>query len=228
MIQKIPAHKRYTGDHGWLKTHWLFSFGNYYDPNNMGFGALRVFNDDIVMPQGGFPDHPHDTMEIVTIILSGTLSHTDSMGNEAHITAGEVQRMSAGKGVVHSEYNKGDEPVHLYQIWFHPHTETTADYEQMRITENKDHPLTVLASPEHEGGLQIYADAHMWRYSLNTELSWDMTIPKGWGHFVYVTEGELTINGETFSASDQARITDEDTLHYSGTQGSGIIIEVKQ
>lgn len=226
MIQKIPAHQRHQADHGWLKTHWLFSFGNYYDPENLGFGALRVFNDDIIMPRGGFPDHPHDTMEIVTIILSGTLTHTDNMGNEATLSAGEVQRMSAGKGVIHAEYNKHEEPVRLYQLWFHPHMRTESDYEEMKITQNTDGPLTVIASPQYKDGLKLYADAHIWHYTKH-DSSWDMKIPDGWGHFVYVTEGSLTIHGEVFEAGDQARIAHEDAITYECTDGSGVIIEVK-
>ncbi|MCD8494714.1 MAG: pirin family protein [Candidatus Pacebacteria bacterium] len=227
MIQKIHAAERHQGDHGWLKTHWLFSFGNYYDPTNMGFGVLRVFNDDIVMPHSGFPDHPHDTMEIVTIILSGVLTHTDSIGNEATITAGQIQRMSAGAGIVHSEFNKHDEPVHLYQLWFHPNTTTQADYEEMDITPSTEGPLTLLASPEGGEGLTLRADARIWQYTLDGSAIWNMSPDAGWGHLVYVTEGSLTINGETFQEGDQARITDETTLVYAGTQGKGVIIEVR-
>ena len=123
MIKVIPAKERFSDDLGWLKTHWLFSFSNYYDSDNLQFGALRVFNDDVVMPGGGFPNHSHANFEIVTIVLEGEISHEDSMGNKTVVHVGEVQRMSAGSGVVHSEINKGEIPVHLYQLWFVPNVD---------------------------------------------------------------------------------------------------------
>src|SRR5512139_2308538 len=120
MIQIIPADKRHFSDFGWLKTYWLFSFSNYYDPSNIQFGALRVFNDDVVAPGAGFPTHPHEEMEIVTIPLQGEMTHEDSMGNKGVIKANDVQRMSAGTGLTHSEFNLADKPVHFYQIWIFP------------------------------------------------------------------------------------------------------------
>ena len=105
MIQLISKDKRHFSDFGWLKTYWLFSFSKYFDPNNIQFGALRVFNDDIVAPGTGFPTHPHDEMEIITIVIKGEMTHEDSMGNKAVIKAGDVQRMSAGTGLTHSEFN---------------------------------------------------------------------------------------------------------------------------
>lgn len=120
MIKIIPKGKRHFSDFGWLKTYWLFSFSDYFDPDNTRFGALRVFNDDIVAPGTGFPTHPHREMEIITIVLEGEITHKDSMGNKMVIRAGDVQRMSAGTGIIHSEFNLGDEPVHFYQIWIYP------------------------------------------------------------------------------------------------------------
>ena len=120
MINIIPADRRHFSDFGWLQTYWLFSFADYYDPGNIQYGALRVFNDDIVQPGMGFPTHPHYEMEIITIVLDGEITHQDSMGNRAVISAGEVQRMSAGTGLTHSEFNLAQTPVHFYQIWLFP------------------------------------------------------------------------------------------------------------
>mgnify|MGYP001812022466 FL=1 len=116
----IPANQRHFTNMGWLQTYWLFSFSNYYDPANMGHGKLRVFNDDVVRPKTGFPTHPHEEMEIITIVLKGEISHKDSMGNGGVIRAGEVQRMSAGTGLTHSEYNEADLDLHFFQIWILP------------------------------------------------------------------------------------------------------------
>lgn len=121
MIQIIPSEKRYKAAHGWLVTYHSFSFAEYYDPNNIQFGALRVFNDDTVQPGRGFGEHPHADMEIMTYVIDGTLEHRDSLGNRGLLRAGEVQRMTAGTGIFHSEYNASDEkPVHFLQIWFLP------------------------------------------------------------------------------------------------------------
>ena len=116
MIHVIRADERHFTDFGWLKTYWLFSFSEYYDPTNIQFGALRVFNDDVVAPHTGFGTHPHEDMEIITIVLDGEVTHEDSLGTKAVIRAGDVQRMSAGTGIQHSEFNLGEAPVHFYQI----------------------------------------------------------------------------------------------------------------
>lgn len=225
MILKIPAEKRHSQDLGWLKTNWLFSFSNYYDPNNIEFGALRVFNDDIVGPGGGFPAHPHDNMEIVTIVLSGKLTHGDNMGNEEIISAGEIQKMSAGDGVIHSEFNKHKEPVHLYQIWFYPNKKTTTDYQQEKI-KTKENGLTLLASENNKSGITIESDATM--YQLNLKKSeYKYKLGKNKGLFVYITSGTLFINYEEYKEGDQARIIGEEKLNFiSKNNLSAILIEV--
>lgn len=123
MIKIIPAHARFTARHGWLESKHLFSFADYYDPANMNFGLLRVFNDDIIAGHQGFGMHPHSNMEIITLVLSGAISHEDSHGGRATVGPGGVQVMSAGTGLRHSEKNNGDETVHLYQIWIMPREE---------------------------------------------------------------------------------------------------------
>lgn len=211
MIKKIEVVQRHFNDFGSLKTYWLFSFSNYVDRDNMEFGALRVFNDDIIMPGKGFPEHPHDTMEIVTIVHEGTLTHTDSMGNKATISKGEVQRMSAGKGVLHSEFNEGDTPVHLFQLWFYPNDETVADYEQKSVDTGLS-KQTILASPDGSRGIKIFADAIVSNIELGIEDAFTLRLASGWGCLVYIMEGSMTIKGETYVVGDQARITDEADL----------------
>ena len=131
MINIIKSADRHFADHGWLQTYWHFSFSDYYDPNNMNFSVLRVFNDDIVQGGGGFPMHPHRDMEIVTYVVSGQLLHQDRLGNRGVIHPGEIQVMSAGKGIVHSEYNACTEnPVHLMQLWIMPRTRAIPAWER--------------------------------------------------------------------------------------------------
>ena len=226
MFKKILSDERHYSDFGSLKTYWLFSFSDYQDPNNMQFGNLRVFNDDIVMPGAGFPDHQHDTMEIITIVLSGTLTHKDSMGNIATIEAGEVQRMSAGEGIMHSEFNNHKEPVHLYQLWFFPNQETTAGYEQKKIKIKKNE-LTLLASNNQTGALNIRADAKLYQLKLETGRSLEYKISSGKGLFIYHTKGTLLVDSIECKEGSQIRITDEKTVNFSSKSDvSAIVIEV--
>src|SRR5210317_1860784 len=146
MIEIIKADERHFSDFGWLKTYWLFSFSNYFDPHNIQFGALRVFNDDVVEPGTGFPTHPHEEMEIVTVVLDGEITHEDSMGNKSVIRKGDVQRMSAGTGLTHSEFNLADKPVHFYQIWILPDQRgLSPSYDQKRfdtgLVKNRVYPV---------------------------------------------------------------------------------------
>lgn len=211
MIKKIEATQRHFNDFGSLKTYWLFSFSNYVDRDNMEFGALRVFNDDIIMPGKGFPEHPHDTMEIVTIVHDGILTHSDSMGNKATISKGEVQRMSAGKGVLHSEFNEHDTPVHLFQLWFYPNDETVADYEQKTV-DTQLSKQTILASPDGSRGIKIFADAIVSHIELEVEDAFTLRLASGWGCLIYIMEGSMRIKGEVYTVGDQARITEEEDL----------------
>jgi len=215
MIQKIPADDRHYSEMDWLKTYWLFSFSNYFDPDNVQFGNLRVFNDDWIQEHSGFPYHPHSEMEIVTIVMSGELSHKDTMGNDITIGPGEIQRMSAGTGIRHSEKNEGDEPVTLYQIWFLPNEKgLTPDYEQKRFNlESFRNTLKpVVSNKDDEGALDISANTTIYRTRFDAGEQFDFTIDEGRGVFVYVTEGELDINGTTFSAKDQARVSEEEKI----------------
>jgi hypothetical protein len=226
MIIKITAEKRHFNDFGWLKTYWLFSFSNYHDEKNMEFGSLRVFNDDIVMPNTGFPNHPHDKMEIVTIVLSGKLTHKDSMGNEETISSGEVQRMSAGEGVVHSEYNKHKEPVHLYQLWFYPNQTTIKGYEQKKIVTGSN-KLTLLVSQNDKKGVLLRSDATIWQLNLNAGEKSEHELDKNKGLFIYITNGIIFINGNEYKDGDQARITGREMILLSAkNKMSAILVEV--
>ncbi len=164
MIHTIPAAERHSADHGWLKPTWLFSFADYYDEDNLQFGTLRVFNDDVIAAGTGFGMHGHRDMEIVTVVLDGAVTHQDSMGNKTTIKAGEVQRMSAGTGVMHSEHNRGTGPLHLYQVWFPPRkTGMKPDYEQRDYSAvpRINRLLPVVSGFGHPEAMTINSDAAM-------------------------------------------------------------------
>jgi redox-sensitive bicupin YhaK (pirin superfamily) len=212
MIEVIPAARRFSEDLGWLKTNWLFSFSHYYDPANLEFGALRVFNDDVVMPGGGFPDHSHANFEIVTIVLEGEIAHKDSMGNETVVRAGEAQRMSAGRGVVHSEFNRSAVPVRLYQVWFRPRTENlTPSYAQGKVLpQEAGATLTPLVSGQiGEAPLSLSADASVQMGYLKKGTKMALSLESAEGVFCYVESGKLRVGNATLSPGDQARIRKE-------------------
>lgn len=237
MITKIVAGERYRAEHGWLRSYHLFSFADYYDPSNMNFGVLRVVNDDYIAGENGFGKHGHKDMEIVTIMLSGTLTHEDSMGNRKEIHQGEVQYMSAGTGVVHSEMNLGQEEVHLCQIWFMPKSRGLAPaYDQKDFGEMKKNTLVpvvsghVYDSDGVTGDVQDHcaiifqADATVYLGLFETGHTTNFEQKKGRGVFVYVTEGLLSINGTTFAAGDQARIEDENVLTLAAQESARFIL----
>jgi redox-sensitive bicupin YhaK (pirin superfamily) len=226
MIQKIDASRRYYAKQGWLNTYHLFSFANYYDPENLHFGTLRVFNDDTIDAYSGFGEHGHENMEIVTILFKGTLTHTDSMGNRKKIQAGEVQRMSAGTGVIHSEKNLEDEPVHLYQIWLLPEKQgIEPSYEQkdfsFLLEKNK---LTPIASGLSQAeAITMHTDATIYLSELDEAGSIAINPALDRGLFVYVREGGIRINGIEFYMGDQARIQGEDSLSIEGIESASFV-----
>jgi quercetin 2,3-dioxygenase len=216
MISKRPAASRGHADHGWLKTWHSFSFADYYDPAEMGWGPLRVINEDIVAPGQGFPTHGHRDMEIVTVILAGALEHRDSMGNGAVIRPGEVQRMSAGTGVRHSEFNPSpDEATHLLQIWIAPAAAGIAPgYEQLRIDPAPGWQL--LASPSGAAGsVLIHQDASLLRARLADQSELTHALAAGRLAYVQVISGNLIVNGVALAAGDGAKVAEEATLHFS-------------
>lgn len=197
---------------GWLDTWHTFSFGNYYDPNHMGSSVLRVINDDRVAPHTGFGMHGHRNMEILTVMLAGTLTHKDSMNNEAQLQAGEYQLMSAGRGVMHSEHNQGDEPVHLLQIWIEPNaTGTTPGYQQQRLPEQPG--LTLIASPDgRDDSFVIRQNAKIWRGKLNEGDTQTITLQPSRTAWLQVINGELNIAGQLFSEGDGVEITKQNQM----------------
>ncbi len=225
MIHVIRSGERYHFETDWLSTYWHFSFDHYYDPANVSFGPLRVFNDDVIRPAGGFPFHGHREMEIVTYIIEGQLEHRDDLGNVGVIAPGEIQRMSAGTGVRHSEYNPSREkPVHLVQLWILPAVKNLEpSWEQKRFShEARTGKLLPIAIPADQadnqtnGAVRIHQDATIYTSLLRPGDSATCALAAGRRAYLFVTAGELKLNGETLGAGDQARITGERTLHLAG------------
>jgi len=227
MIDVIKGKDRHFADFGWLKTYWLFSFSDYFDPHNIQFGALRVFNDDVVEPGTGFPTHPHEEMEIITIVLEGEMTHQDSMGNTAVIKAGDVQRMSAGTGLTHSEFNLAEKPVHFYQIWIFPDRQglpPTYDQKRYEAKAWQNRLLPVASGQNLEGAVTFHTDATVYRCSLAAEREVAYTATAGRRIFVYLTEGQVSVNGKSLEAKDQARIDIETPLVLKAQKHSELIL----
>ena len=229
MIQTIRSKDRYHAETDWLSTNWHFSFDHYHDPNNMNFGPLRVFNDDTVAPAGGFPLHSHREMEIVTYIIDGALEHKDNLGNTGVIRPGEIQRMSAGTGIRHSEYNPSEkEPVHLIQLWIMPATHgLRPSWEQKSFSlsdrEGKLFPIAVPASKNgstSSTAVQIHQDATIYTSLLAPGQSITHKLGQGRRAYIFVIKGNLKLNGETFAAGDQARVSSDRDLQLSAAQES--------
>lgn len=199
--------------HDWLDTYHTFSFGSYYDPEHMGFSNLRVINDDTVAPGGGFATHGHRDMEIVTYVLSGALEHRDSMGNGSVIRPGDVQHMSAGTGVLHSEYNPSDsEPVHLLQIWLEPNrTGVAPAYAQRHFADaERRGRLRLLVSPDgRAGSIRAHQDGFLYATVLEQGEAVTHDLAPGRRAYVHVARGGATVNGRPLGAGDGARIEDD-------------------
>lgn len=227
MIEIIKADSRHFSDFGWLKTYWLFSFSNYFDPHNIQFGALRVFNDDVVEPGSGFPTHPHEEMEIITIVLEGEISHEDSMGNKTVIMAGDVQRMSAGTGLTHSEFNLAEKPVHFYQIWIFPDLSgLSPTYDQKNYNpcnwENRLFP--VASGQDIPGSVTFHTNATIYRCSLEKGREVIHYATAGRRIFIYLTEGRISANNQILIAKDQARIDIDQPLVLKADERSDLIL----
>ncbi|WP_248925627.1 pirin family protein [Paenibacillus hamazuiensis] len=211
MMQIIRSTERHTNDHGWLLSKFSFSFADYYDPSNRNFGALRVFNDDVIQPGTGFGMHPHADMEIMTYVIDGTLEHKDSLGNTGVIEAGEVQRMTAGTGIYHSEYNHSKtEPLRLLQLWFLPkHKDLEPSWEQKRFSkEQQAGKLLPVISGEPQGeALSIHQDLSVYLSSLENGQSVAHKQAEQRRMYVFVIKGSLTLGGgERLDNGDTARI----------------------
>ena len=227
-MQIIKAEDRFHLESDWLSAYWLFSFDRYYDPNNMTFGPLRVFNHDTVAGGGGFPTHPHREMEIVTYVLEGALRHKDSTGGAGLIRAGEVQRMTAGTGVAHSEFNFSEEaPVKLLQMWVLPErADLTPSYEQKRFTteERAGALLPIASGQDAPGAVKIHQDATFYVSRLRAGDRVAHELKPGRRAFFYVIDGEVRLNGERLGAGDQARVTDATELDIAGEREGEVIL----
>jgi len=226
-IQIIPARSRFTARHDWLESKHLFSFADYYDPANMHFGALRVFNDDIIAGHQGFGMHPHSNMEIITLVLSGEISHEDSHGGRSTVGPGGAQVMSAGSGLRHSEINNGDEAVHLYQIWIMPREENiTPRHDERDFSDMPHNHLVPIASGFDHDALQIHTNAVIYRGIFDEETTWTHMAHAGTGNvFMYVTKGSVDLaTGETIEAGDQARISDVEVLELTFSAGAEVVV----
>ncbi|MEZ6042640.1 MAG: pirin family protein [Planctomycetaceae bacterium] len=233
MIQIRKAHDRGHAYHGWLDTHHTFSFSTYRDPDHMGFRSLRVMNEDIVAPGQGFGTHPHHDMEIVTYVLEGALEHKDSMGNGEILRPGEFQRMSAGTGITHSEFNPSDsEPVHLYQIWLFPERKgIEPSYEQKQFPiEERQNRLRLVASQNAENGsLLIHQDARIYLSKIDAGHKVKHELLPGRYAWLQVLRGLVVLNGTAFNgitlgSSDGAAISDETILTIQANEDAEIML----
>jgi redox-sensitive bicupin YhaK (pirin superfamily) len=228
MIEIRKSSDRGAADHGWLQTRFTFSFADYYDPQHVQFRTLRVMNDDRIAGGGGFPTHPHRDMEIVTYVLEGALEHRDSMGNGSVIQPGDVQYMSAGTGVAHSEFNASEtEPVHLYQIWMFPDRNGYRPaYDQKHFSkEEKRGTLRLLASPDGgEGSVRIRQDNRLYSTLLPSGASVKHALPPDRHAYVQVASGKVTLNGHPLEAGDGARISGEKSLELAGVSEAEVLL----
>lgn len=227
-IKIRKAADRGIAEHGWLHSRFSFSFSEYYDPEHMGFRSLRVINDDIIDPGEGFGTHPHDNMEIISYVVEGALEHKDSMGNGSIIRPGDVQRMSAGTGIRHSEFNPlPDQAVRLLQIWIRPNEiNVEPGYEQKMFTpEEKTNQLRLVASPDGaEGSVSIHQDARLYASILEPDATVVKQTEEGRHIWVQVVNGKLTLNGEPLETGDGAAIEQAGKLEFKGIDKSEILV----
>jgi redox-sensitive bicupin YhaK (pirin superfamily) len=228
MIRIRPGNERGHADHGWLDTYHTFSFANYYDPRHMGYRGLRVINDDRVAPGGGFPMHPHRDMEIVSYVVEGALEHRDSMGNGSVIRPGDVQRMSAGTGVTHSEFNPSeDEAMRLLQIWIEPRQEgTDPSYEQRNFTEEERRGrLRRVASPDGaDGSVTVQADATILASLLGPGDTVTHEIEDGRGVWIQIVRGSVRVEGELLREGDGVSVEQQTSVKIEGESEAEILL----
>jgi len=228
MLTLRKSDERGHADHGWLRSWHSFSFADYHDPAHMGFGNLRVINEDLIAPGTGFGTHGHRDMEIVSYVLDGALAHKDSLGNGAAITPGEVQRMSAGTGVMHSEFNHAkDRETHFLQIWILPSDRGIAPgYEQKRFTDaDKRGRLRLVASPDgRDGAVTIHADAAIHAGLFDGDEAATLALASGRLGYVHVARGEIEVNGQRLRAGDAALLRDEAAVALARGRGAEVLV----
>ncbi len=228
MLAVRKANARGHANHGWLDSYHTFSFANYYDPSEMGFGTLRVINEDRVSPGMGFGTHPHRDMEIISYVLDGALEHRDSMGTGSIIKPGDVQRMSAGTGVTHSEYNHSpNDLVHFLQIWIEPKARgIPPSYEQKNFSaEDKSGKLRLVASPDgRDGSVTINQDAWMYAGVLGDGDAVRQVLDPSHRAYVHVVRGEVEVNGQKLGTGDGLKVVAETELNLANAKSAEVIV----
>lgn len=228
MFDMRLSHQRGPAHHGWLKSHHSFSFADYWDPKQVGFSDLLVINDDTVAPSKGFGTHPHQNMEIISYVLEGALEHKDSMGTGSVIVPGDIQLMSAGRGVAHSEYNhSAQEDVHFLQIWVVPNqANTEQSYQQLHISpEDKRGKLHLMISPTGgEKALAIKQDIKIYSGLFDGDETAEFEIPEGRYVYLHVAKGQVEVNGQVFHTGDAARIREGGKLSFSHGQNAEVLV----
>ncbi|MGB4582577.1 MAG: pirin family protein [Rhodoferax sp.] len=228
MITLRPSRERGHADHGWLKSFHSFSFAGYYDPKHMGWGKLRVINEDWIAPGKGFGTHGHRDMEIVTYVLQGALAHKDSLGNVKAIPPGDVQRMSAGSGVQHSEFNHApDDTTHLLQIWIEPNVKgVKPSYEQTTFADSaKQGRLCLVASPDGaQGSVTLHADARLYAGLFDAGQTAALALATGRKAYVHLVRGALKVNGVALHTGDAALLADEQQVALTEAQEAEVLV----
>lgn len=231
MLKKIESKNMGSSDLGWLKSKFHFSFAEYFNPLNINFGVLRVINDDYIMPQTGFDTHPHKDMEIVTYIINGSLTHGDSMGNKKTLGRGDVQYMSAGTGIYHSEHNLGEDVLRLLQIWIYPDKK---DYEpnygdyKFNWDDRKDKWLHMVSSKEGNAPIKINQDINLYALELNENDKIDFPVKEDRQAYLVQVEGSSIINDIELNERDAMEIIEEKISIKAKSLGSFIVIEMKK
>ncbi len=228
MITTRQSNDRGHANHGWLDSYHTFSFSSYYDPRHMGFRDLRVINEDRVQPGAGFPTHSHQDMEIISYVIEGALEHKDSMGNSSIIRPGEVQRMTAGTGVTHSEYNQSkEEKVHFLQIWIKPaQYAIPPGYEQKNFSDSaQPGELTLVASQDGRfNSVTVHQDVNLYVGKLESGAASDYQVPQGRHVWVQVVRGAIDVNGLELNVSDGAAISEEKQLRFEAKASSEFLV----
>ena len=230
MIEVISFQSLGRSEHGWLSARFHFSFAEYYDPDRLGFGPLRVWNDDTIQPGGGFPMHPHRDMEIITYVRSGAVSHEDHLGNRGRTEAGDIQVMSAGTGILHSEFNHESEPTTLFQIWIQPHTrQVRPRWEQRRFPKaDRAGQLVPLASGRDAdvaaGALKIHQDATLLGATLTAGSTVSHELGADRRGYLVVARGRATVNGVELGPRDGAAITETPDIEIAATEDAELLL----
>ncbi|MBN1468355.1 MAG: pirin family protein [Fusobacteriaceae bacterium] len=229
MLKKIPIDGLFNDNHGWLNTFHHFSFNRYYNPERMGFGKVRVINNDYIAPKTGFETHPHKNMEIITYVIGGKLTHKDSMGNIGTIGRGEVQYMSAGTGVYHSEHNLHDETLHLYQIWILPEEnglKPNYGESHFKWEERVDKLFHMVSSPKGNAPIKIYSDVNI--YSTYTDKEFEFQVKKGRQLYLVVMEGAVEVSDITLNEAESLESVEEIIYIKPKTKSHLILFEMEK